>query len=248
MQGTVLKRSTAYHPQTDGQTEVVNRSIETYLRCFVSEQPKQWARWLACAEYWYNTSYHTASWTTPFKILYGRDPPHLVHYGHRTTPVSQVEQYLEERDRTLEELKRHLSRAQQIMKQQADRHRRDEQYAVGDRVYLKLRPYRQQSVAHRRNHKLSPRYYGPYEVEKKIGEVAYRLRLPHTAAIHPVFHVSQLRRAIGDRSVSLELPPTLTEDMEVVMEPAAVAGVRLGESRRHEVLIRWKGLPDHDST
>ncbi len=128
----MLKRSTAYHPQTDGQTEVVNRSVETYLRCFVSDTPKQWAKWLAWAEYWYNTSYHTASQTTPFKILYGRDPPHLVHYGHQKTPVTLVDQYLEDRDRILEELKRQLSRAQQIMKKQADGHRRDVMFAVGD--------------------------------------------------------------------------------------------------------------------
>lgn len=120
MQGTILKRSTAYHPQTDGQSEVVNRSIETYLRCFVSETPKQWARWLAWAEYWYNTLHHTSAKATPFKILYDRDPPQLVYYGRETTPISQVEQYLEERDKRLQELKKHLLRAQQLMKRQAD--------------------------------------------------------------------------------------------------------------------------------
>ena len=190
MHGTILKRSTSYHPQTNGQTEIVNRCAETYLRCFMLDKPKEWARWLAWAVYWYNTSYHTAAQTTHFKILYGRDPPHLVYYGQGSTPVSQVDQYMEERYRILDELKRHLSKAQQIMKKQADGYRRDIQFEIGDRVYLKLRPYRQKSLTRRRSEKLSPRYFGPYEIEEKIGEVAYRLKLPPTSVIHPVFHVS----------------------------------------------------------
>lgn len=100
----------------------------------MSDTPKQCAKWLAWAEYWYNTSYNTATQTTLFKILYGRDPSHLVHYGHRTTPVPQVDQYLEERDQMLDELKRHLYRAQQIMKKQANIHRRDVQFMAGDHV------------------------------------------------------------------------------------------------------------------
>ncbi|KAI0495616.1 hypothetical protein KFK09_021919 [Dendrobium nobile] len=248
LQGTVLKRSTAYHPQTDGQTEVVNRSLETYLRCFASETPKLWAKWLSWAEYWYNTSFHSASQMTPFKVLYGREPPHLVHFGSSSMPVFAVEEYLEERDKTLEELKRHLLRARQIMKKQADGHRKDIQFEVGEKVYLKLCPYRQKTVANRRNEKLAPRYFGPYEVLAKIGAVAYRLQLPPTATIHPVFHVSQLRRAIGDYATSTNLPGTLTEEMEIILEPLELMEVRQKADGATEVLIKWKNLPDYEAT
>jgi len=69
--GTKLKPSIAYHPQTDGQTKVVNRSLETYLRCICGEQPKNWSKWLPLAKWWYNTSYHNAIHTTPYEIVYG---------------------------------------------------------------------------------------------------------------------------------------------------------------------------------
>ncbi|PKU84655.1 hypothetical protein MA16_Dca022232 [Dendrobium catenatum] len=111
LQGTHLKRSSAYHPQTDGQSEVVNRSVETYLRCFAGEKPKHWVRWLPWAEYWYNTSFHKAAQVTPFKVLYGRDPPTLIQYKSHSTSVSLVEQQLSERDEILGELKKHLLRA-----------------------------------------------------------------------------------------------------------------------------------------
>ncbi|PKU75390.1 RNA-directed DNA polymerase [Dendrobium catenatum] len=158
------------------------------------------------------------------------------------------EQYLEERDKVLEELKKHLVRAQQIMKKQADSHRRDMQFEVGEKVFLKLRPYRQRTVARRRNEKLAPRYFGPYEVLDKVGAVAYRLKLPQSASIHPVFHVSQLRRAIGEHAVSTELPATLTEELEVMLEPLELAGVRSNKEGSKEVLIKWRGLPDFDAT
>ncbi|GJU28568.1 retrotransposable element Tf2 [Tanacetum coccineum] len=104
-QGTVMKQSTAYHPQTNGQSEVVNRSLDTYLRCFASERPKEWAKWLPWAEYWYNTSFHSGIGRTPFKVLYDRDPPRLMSYDHDTTVTTEVDQYLWERDRVLAELR-----------------------------------------------------------------------------------------------------------------------------------------------
>ena len=75
--GTDLRMSTAYHPQSDGQTERVNQCMETYLRCFVQACPRCWSRWLLSAEFWYNTSSHSALGQTPFEVLYGFPPHHL---------------------------------------------------------------------------------------------------------------------------------------------------------------------------
>lgn len=81
LHGTELKKSTSYHPQTDGQLEIVNKSLEIYLRCFIGGKPNTWAKWLHWVEFSYNTSPHTSTKLSPFKALYGRDPPHLVRVG-----------------------------------------------------------------------------------------------------------------------------------------------------------------------
>ncbi|GKA93150.1 ty3-gypsy retrotransposon protein [Tanacetum coccineum] len=228
-----------------GCLRVVNRSLETYLRCFASSRPKEWVKWLSWAEYWYNTSYHSGICTTPFKALYGRDPPSMLTYDHGTALTFEVDQYLQERDRMLEELKRQFLRAQQLMKEQADGKRRDVSFSVGDKVYLKLRPYRQGSVVQRANQKLAPRFYGPYEVLEWVGMVAYRLKLPPASTTHPVFHVSQLKKVIGNPQVQLDLPAT--NATERAAEPDTVLGTRkVGEQR--EVLIGWKGLPPTEAT
>jgi hypothetical protein len=83
LQGTQLHLNTTYHPQTDGQTEVVNKCLETYLRCFASERKNQWAQWLPLVEWWYNTSYHTTTRMTPFEAVYGKNPPSVLSYISR---------------------------------------------------------------------------------------------------------------------------------------------------------------------
>ncbi|GJS62845.1 ty3-gypsy retrotransposon protein [Tanacetum coccineum] len=245
-QGTVLKRSTAYHPQTDGQTKVVNRSLEIYLRCFTSQRPEAWVKWLPWAEYWYNTSYHLSLRTALFHVLYGQDLPALLRYDHGSAVTYEVDRYLVERDELMVELKGSLLLAQQLMKQRANGHRRDVVFNVGDRVYLKMRLYRQLRVMGKRNEKLSPRYYGLYRVLERVGEVAYKLQLPEGARIHLVFHVSQLKRALGDGVVVSTLP-VVDSDERLVFAPAAVLDVRENEGRR-EVLIAWQGMPPVEAT
>jgi len=72
--------SSSYHPETDGQTEVVNRCLETYLRCFATKQPRNWSEWLAWAELWYNTKFHVSTGTTPFEAVYDRKPPIMIQF------------------------------------------------------------------------------------------------------------------------------------------------------------------------
>lgn len=130
--GTHLKHSTAYHPQTDGQTEVVNRELEAYLRCFTMESPAKWTKWLAWAEYNYNTSYHTSLKKTPYEIVYGRPVPTLLSYDHGTAAVDTVDLLLKERDGMLRELKTTLEQTQLRMKRLADAKRREVEYAIND--------------------------------------------------------------------------------------------------------------------
>lgn len=109
---------TQYHlpPQTDGQTESVNRCLETYLRCFCSEQPLKWSKWIPSAELWYNTTFHASIKTTPYQIVFGRPPPTILSYGEKKTTNDTVEQQLLARDLALNALKENLIIAQNRMK------------------------------------------------------------------------------------------------------------------------------------
>jgi hypothetical protein len=120
LHGTSFNFSSAYHPQTDGQTEVVNRTLEMYLRCFTSNQPKEWGKWLAWAEYSYNTSWHSTIKTTPFEVVYGREPPTLLTYLPGTARVEAVGKELLARDQVLKELKNHIKSTQERMKRLYD--------------------------------------------------------------------------------------------------------------------------------
>lgn len=135
-----LNKSTAYHPQSDGQTEVVNKCLETYLRCMCSDQPSTWSKWLALAEWWYNTNFHTSIQTTPYEVVYGQPPPiHLPYLPGESTNLV-VDRSLTARQEALKLLHFHLLWAQNRMSQQANRHRSDREFAMGDFVYLKLQP------------------------------------------------------------------------------------------------------------
>ncbi|KAA8537021.1 hypothetical protein F0562_029499 [Nyssa sinensis] len=138
--------------------------------------PYSWHNGLA--EFWYNTTYHASTGITPFQALYGRPPPTIPHYHKGYSPVHEVDQSLVSQDALLRQLKENLSAANNRMKQQVDSKRRHIEYQVGDFVFLKLHPYRQQFVFKRAYQKLVSRFYGPYQIEDKIGKAAYKLNLP----------------------------------------------------------------------
>jgi len=131
------------------------------------------------------------------EVVYGIPPPHPLTYVSGTAKVQAVEEYLKDRDSLLCDLRRNLRLAQERMTSHANQRRREVSFEVGDYVYLKLQPYRQTTVTFRSSLKLSPRFYGPFQILSKVSLIAYRLDLPKDYQIHDVFHVSLLRKHLG---------------------------------------------------
>nr|KYP63313.1 hypothetical protein KK1_017882 [Cajanus cajan] len=152
---------------------------------------------------------------TLFKAVYGRDPPSIFKAQTFPSKVEAVNLLPEERDGVLEELRANICKAQSRMKQQVDKKRRDVNFEVANWVYLKAQPYRLKSLAKRRNEKFAPRFYGPFQVVDKVGTVAYKLQLPESSRIHPVFHVSKLKKAIPPETQVQSLPMELFVEWEL---------------------------------
>ena len=134
------------------------------------------------------------------------------------------------------------------MKFYADKHRQNRSFQVGDWVFLKLQPYRQKTLAYKGRWKLSPRYFGPFQVLQKIGTVSYKLALPPEPKIHPVFHDSCLKLKLGQHVPTL---PSVDEEGHVLSEPIAVLQTRTKNLRTRsitEVLVQWMGSPPEDAT
>jgi len=245
-----LHMSTAYHPQSDGQTKVVNRCLETYLRCMTGEKPKEWTLWLPLAEWWYNSNWHSAIGVTPFEAVYGQSPALHIPYLAGDSKVEAVDRSLRAREECIRMLKFHLERAQRKMKQQADKHRVDRSLNIGDLVYVKLQPYRQQTVAARTSQKLSPKFFGPFPVIAQVGAVAYRLQLPAHSKVHPVFHISQLRKHVGNSTVQSTFP-LMNDEGEIAAIPVAILDRRLKQVGHRGVvylLVQWSTGSREDAT
>jgi len=251
LQNSKLCMSSRYHPQSERQSEVMNRCLETYLRCFVGRQPKKWCQWLPWAKWCFNISFHTSSKHTPFEIAYGYPPPQVIPYKSGTTKVGAVEHRLMDRDKVLLVLKNNLEVAQNRMKQYSDRKRTERHFEVGGFVYLKLVPYQLQALAPHSYDKLQPRYYRPYEIVDKVGLVAYKLKLPTETKIHPVFHVSCLKRHLGPSiTPQIELPQ-VSEDGLVHSIPQTILARRMyrkGKVARVQLLVQWKDQEEANAT
>jgi hypothetical protein len=185
------------------------------------------------------------------KLSTGVPPPRLLSYIPGTTRVEAVDEVLRNREQILNLLQQNIQQAQQRMKKFADLRRTEREFEVGQYVYLRLQPYRQASVAHRRSLKLSPRFYGPFRILRRVGQVAYELDLPPEARIHPVFHVSQLKPKLGSASTALPRLPPVDSHGVLRPEPAEILGRRFSPRNNRaftEILVRWEGQSAADAT
>jgi hypothetical protein len=194
--------------------------------------PRKWTTWLATAEFWYNTCFHSSLGRTPFEALYGRQPRTL-GIEPPVAAEGKLDSWLTERSNMHHLIQEHLNRAVSHMKIQADKKRSEREFSMGSMVYLKLQPYVQSSVMPTYNHKLCFKYFSPYKILSRVGAVAYRLQLPSTSAIHRVVHVSQLKPATGFKGM-------VAGDLQVL----ETRMISKGSAQVAQVKVLWSGMTD----
>ena len=236
--------STAYHPETDGQTERVNQVLEQYLRMYTSYHQDDWDIWLPLAELAYNNSEHTSTKQTPFFTVYGRHPHFDTIHVSEKIPAGQ---YLSEIHSTQQQLKSELQSAIQRFKKYADRGRTEApRFQPGEKVWLSARNIK----TTRPTKKLSERWLGPFFISEAVGTHAFRLQLPEQwKGIHPVFHVSLLEpvkeSTIPGRHHPPPEPVELDEYLEWEVSQVLDSRIRRGQL---QYFVEWKGFEGSDRT
>jgi hypothetical protein len=217
----------------------------------IFSEPHKWAAWLSLAEFWYNTSFHTALNITPFQALYGTPPPQISELSVPGPTDLGATDFLTAKQQMLDQLKQHLAQATARMKKFADRNRSERTLTVGDMVYLKMQPYRMAAFGLRGAIKLHSKFYGPFRVLQPIGNRAYKLLLPDGVQIHPVFHVSQLKKHIGPTVIpNLDLP-LIDAQGKIHTAPSHVLQVRQIPRNNIAVvqwLVQWENLSPEEAT
>ena len=205
--GTKLNFSTAFHPQTDGQTERTNQTLEDMLRSCVMDFGGSWDEHLHLVEFSYNNSYHSSIGVAPFEALYGRkcrSPLCWDEVGERQLLGPELVQQTVEKIHVIRD---RMKAAQSRQKSYADKGRRNVEFKEGEKVYLRVSPTKGVYRFGIRG-KLSPRFIGPFEILEKVGKVSYRLALPPVlSGVHNVFHVSMLKKFVPPEEQIVELKP-----------------------------------------
>jgi RNase H-like domain found in reverse transcriptase/Reverse transcriptase (RNA-dependent DNA polymerase)/Integrase zinc binding domain/Chromo (CHRromatin Organisation MOdifier) domain/Retroviral aspartyl protease len=239
--GIQVSASTAYHPQSDGQTERVNQELEQYIRVFVNERQNDWDTLLPLAEFAYNNHTHSATQHTPFFVDTGRHPRMGFEPNQPPSKVEAVNVFAERMKSTLEESRAALAKSKDDMARYYNQRRTPApKFEVGDKVFLDATDI----TTTRPSKKFAHRFLGPYSVMRPVGSHAYRLRLPPSMSrIHPVFHVVKLRPApidpIPGRRVRAPPAPEIVGG-EKRYEVEEVLDSRM-RYRRLQYLVRWKG-------
>ncbi|KAI3670567.1 hypothetical protein L1987_87905 [Smallanthus sonchifolius] len=221
--GTRLNISTAYHPQTDGQSERTIQTLEDMIRACIIDFGGSWDSHLPLAEFSYNNSHHTMIGMPPYEMLYGRRCRTPVCWGEIGQKELGSLEVVRETSERFDQIKARKKAAQDRQKSYADKRRRPIKFDVGDRVMLKVSPWKG-IIRFRKRGKLSPRFVGPFRIMARVGEVAYRLDLPdELSGIHPTFRVSHLRKCLADESAHVPLADIEVDNsLNYIEEPVAI--------------------------
>jgi hypothetical protein len=250
--GTKLSLSVAFHPQTDGQSERTIQTLENMLRACVLSWKGRWEDHLALAEFTFNNTYQASIKMAPYEALYGRwciSPLCWETLGERSLVGPDWVQQTSEKVR---QIRQNILAAQSHQKSYADVRRRDMEFALGDQVLLRVSPTRG-VIRFGVSRKLSPRYIGPFSILSRIGSLAYRLQLPESmAGVHPIFHVSMLRKFLRDPDHQIELEPiAVQQDLTLVCLPVRIleSSERIMRRRTFKyVKVLWTNQSEREAT
>jgi hypothetical protein len=254
--GTKLVMSTAYHPQTDGQTERANRTLEEGLRAYVNERQSDWDQHLPALEFAVNSSIQASTGFTPFRLNSGQEarmPIDHVTQAARHCPSQDASDRIQHLVDDLAKAKEHLLKAQQRQARYVDQHRRHVTFALGDKVLLSTEHLKTRGFVG--SPKFASKYIGPFTVKRVANDNAYELDLPAQLQIHPVINISRLKpyrdgqASFPDRIVPHPRPPpeVVEADGTQQFEVDFILASR-GRGRRKEFLVKWKGYPLWEST
>ncbi|GJY97490.1 putative reverse transcriptase domain-containing protein [Tanacetum coccineum] len=241
--GTRLDMSTAYHPETDGQSERTIQTLEDMLRACVIDFGNGWEGHLPLIEFSYNNSYHASIKAAPFEALYGRKCRSPVCWAEVGDARLTGPELVHETTEKIVQIKQRMQAARDRQKSYADVRRKPLEFQVGDRVMLKVSPWKG-VVRFGKRGKLNPRYIGPFKVLAKVGTVAYRLELPQQLSrVHSTFHVSNLKKCLSDEPLAVPLDEIHIDDkLHFVEEPVEILEreiKKLRQSRIPIIKVRW---------
>jgi hypothetical protein len=240
-----MSLSTAFHPQSDGSTETVNKLIEQVLRCHTLTKQLDWDENLCMVEFAINNSVHSSLKHTPFFLNYGMHP--MTPVVVETLQLSKVPvavKWTNDMQKALAEAKSFLQAAKDRQKSYADAGRVDIKFAVGEKVLLSTTNLNPKFGCK----KLYPKWIGPFVVTMIVNDVAYTVKLPVGMKIHPTFHISLLKPYHDDgRAHPPPEPILIGEELEWEVETVLTHRTRrTGRVMRTEFLIKWKGYgPEH---
>ena len=248
--GTTLSFSTANHPQSDGQTERMNKLVEDILRAFVNHKQDNWDRLLPLCEFAINSSFQSSTANTPFFLNYGYNPRSPPDFLVQTNLSSESGDWLKAQRDALKVAYDSLVAAQARQALYADRNRQPSCYKVGDKVLVYRDFLLTPEARCQPSHKLRPKWFGPFTISKKVGSNAYRLELPQIIRSHPVFNVTALR-PYNENSIPgrrQPAPPPITDlDGNTRYMVEAILDHREHKGKR-QYLVKWQGYPQDEST